>query len=94
MIGEQLVLGFATHEEATAVAYVDEIVDSEGQLLRQPAGLLTPGAEFVTLDKPRSVSGLVRFGSSNVIDGCDLESNALQSTSFWRKFHSRVSEEA
>ena len=68
--GDQLVLDLGS--ELAAVCYVDEIVDGQGRLL-DPAGCLTRGAKCVTLDKPRSVSGLIRFDYPEESDGCEVE---------------------
>ena len=67
--GERLPPGIGT--EMAAEMYVDDILDGQGQYLFR--GILTKDNEGVTLDRPRSVSGMIRFDEAEESDGCDVE---------------------
>ena len=78
--GDQLVLDLDS--ELAAICYVDEIVDGQGRLLDSRGGL-TKGVRCVTLDSVRSVSGLIRFGYAEEVDGCDAPIGAPSSVDLW-----------
>ncbi len=64
--------------ELASLLYVAGVVDGRGAPVVSTREL-TRVARSVTLDKPRSVSGLIRFDLTERADGCEVRSNAPNS---------------